>query len=210
MRVIAGTARGRRLVAPPGLATRPITDRAKEAIFNMLRAQGVLLDAEVIDLYAGSGSFGLECLSRGARRVTFVEQSRPALAAIRTNLGNLGFADRAEIVAGPVERVVGTLAPVDLAFCDPPYALDPWPRLLPRIPARILVAHAETPVVLTPEWEELRRRVYGRAHIVVAERVGAPGGGPGPGTVDGAAGGTAGGAGAPGGTDAAPAAADTG
>lgn len=174
MRVIAGTARGRKLVAPSGLATRPITDRAKEAIFNMLRAQGVLLDADVIDLYAGSGSFGIECLSRGAHRVTFVEQSRPALAAIRTNLENLGFADRAEVVAGPVERVVGTLAPADIAFCDPPYADDPWPRLLPRIRAGILVAHAETPVALTPEWAELRRRVYGRANIVIAERVTAP------------------------------------
>jgi 16S rRNA (guanine(966)-N(2))-methyltransferase RsmD len=170
MRVIAGTARGRKLVAPPGLATRPITDRAKEAIFNMLIGLGGLAGTEVIDLYAGSGSFGIECLSRGARRVTFVEQARPALSAIEGNLDRLGFADRAQIMALPVARALDTLGSVDVAFCDPPYAQDPWPALLPRIQARLLVGHAEQPVELTPEWTELRRRRYGRANIVIARR----------------------------------------
>lgn len=171
MRVIAGTARGRKLDAPPGLSTRPISDRAKEAIFNMLRALEVLDGAVVVDLFAGSGSFGIECLSRGAARVTFVEQARPAAATIEANLDRLGFRDRAEVVVGPVERMLDRLPEADLAFCDPPYALDPWPALLPRIRAGVLVGHAETPVELTPEWTELRRRRYGRSHIVIAERV---------------------------------------
>jgi 16S rRNA (guanine966-N2)-methyltransferase len=171
MRVIAGTARGRKLEAPAGLSTRPITDRAKEAIFNMLRGLGGLDDAEVLDLFAGSGSFGIECLSRGARHVTFVEQARPAAAAIAANLDRLGFADRATIVTAPVERAVDTVPEADVAFCDPPYAQDPWPVLLPRIRAGLLVGHAEEPVILTPEWLELRRRRYGRATIVIAERL---------------------------------------
>ncbi len=157
-------------MAPPGLATRPISDRAKEAIFNMLIGLGGLADAEVIDLYAGSGSFGIECLSRGARRVTFVERARPAIAAIEANLDRLGFADRAVVSPLSVEAALGALAPVDVAFCDPPYALDPWPALLPRIQARLLVGHAETPVALSAEWTELRRRRYGRANIVIAAR----------------------------------------
>lgn len=178
MRVIAGTARGRKLTAPPGLSTRPISDRAKEAIFNMLRAQDLIDGAVVVDLYAGSGSFGIECLSRGAAHVTFVEQARPAAATIEANLAALGFADRARVVVGPVERAVDALPDADLAFCDPPYAADPWPGLLPRIRAGILVGHAETPVSLTPQWTELRRRRYGRAHIVIAERRDDPAPGP--------------------------------
>jgi 16S rRNA (guanine966-N2)-methyltransferase len=185
MRVIAGTARGRRLVAPPGLTTRPISDRAKEAIFNMLIGLGGVAGAEVIDLFAGSGSFGIECLSRGARHVTFVDQARSAATTIQANLDRLDFADKARIVTAPVERTLDSLDPADIAFCDPPYALDPWPDLLPRIRARLLVAHAEAPVPLTPEWTELRRRRYGRAHIVIASRhdraAGVPGAGENPG-----------------------------
>jgi 16S rRNA (guanine966-N2)-methyltransferase len=168
MRVIAGTARGRKLVAPAGRATRPITDRAKEGIFNMLESLGGVDDAVVADLYAGSGSFGIECLSRGARWVTFVERSRPAVAAIRANLDRLAFGDRAAVVAGPVEAALGALGPLDVAFCDPPYAEDPWSRVLAGLEAGLVVAHAETPVDLPPTWAALRRRRYGRANIVIA------------------------------------------
>lgn len=136
----------------------------------MLVSMGGVVDATVVDLFAGSGSFGIEALSRGATHVTFVEQSRPALAAIRENLERLGFEDRATIEPGPVERIVSTLPPADLAFCDPPYAIDPWPTLLPMIEADLLVGHASTPVELTAEWEEIRRRTYGRACIVIAQR----------------------------------------
>jgi 16S rRNA (guanine966-N2)-methyltransferase len=168
MRVIAGTARGRKLLAPAGRGTRPITDRAKEGIFNMLASLGGVGDAVVADLYAGSGSFGIECLSRGARQVTFVERARPAVATIRANLDRLGFAGRSVVVSGPVETAIEALGPLDLAFCDPPYADDPWSQLLPGLDAGLLVAHAETPVDLPPAWVALRRRRYGRAHIVIA------------------------------------------
>lgn len=91
MRVIAGEHRGRRLFAPPGRSTRPTSDRVREAMFSMLESLGVLEGATVWDLFAGSGAMGIEALSRGAGRVTFVDQARPAVAATRANLGTLGY-----------------------------------------------------------------------------------------------------------------------
>lgn len=171
MRIIAGTAGGRRIVAPEGRGTRPITDRAKEGIFNMLMSLGGVEDAVVIDLFAGSGSFGLECLSRGARHVTFVERNRTAAAVIQQNLDTLGLGDRATVWPTGVEAAVRSLDHVDLAFCDPPYADDVWAALLPTINAERLVGHASTPVELVDPWVEVKRRSYGRAHIVIADRV---------------------------------------
>ncbi len=125
--------------------------------------------AEVVDLYAGSGSFGLECLSRGAGRVTFVEQARPALAALRHNIDTLGFADRSRVLVGPVAVHGPALGAVDLAFCDPPYADDPWSGLFEMLRADVVVGHAERSIPLPVGWIELRRREYGRAKILIAE-----------------------------------------
>lgn len=135
----------------------------------MLASLGPLNGAVVADLYAGSGSFGIECLSRGASRVTFVERARPAVAAIEANLDRLGLRDRAVVLGSPVELALSSLGPVDVAFCDPPYAEDPWSQVLTTIEAGLLVGHAEAPIELIPGWSALRRRRYGRAHIVIAE-----------------------------------------
>jgi 16S rRNA (guanine966-N2)-methyltransferase len=121
MRVIAGTHRGRRLVAPDTSDTRPVADRVKESIFSSLGTR--VVDAVVADLYAGAGSFGIEALSRGATSVVFVESGRKALAALASNLGSLQL--EARVVSGTVERFL--LAPAgghfDLVFCDPPWPL---------------------------------------------------------------------------------------
>jgi 16S rRNA (guanine966-N2)-methyltransferase len=170
MRIIAGTARGSRIQAPAGRSTRPITDRAKESIFNMVASRGGVDEAVVLDLFAGSGSFGLESLSRGARSATFVERDRRALTVLRSNIERLGFEDRSTVVAGSVETVLSGLGPADIAFCDPPYAADPWIELQAGIDADLLVGHAESPIQLTERWTEIRRRVYGRSHIVIARR----------------------------------------
>lgn len=122
MRIIAGELGGRRLVAPRGLATRPTTDRAREALFSIL---GDVQGARVLDLYAGTGALGIEALSRGAARATFVESARPAIVALRENLRSLGLDPRAAIVAQPVARALDAIAraaPFDLVFADPPYA----------------------------------------------------------------------------------------
>lgn len=126
MRVVAGAAGGRELVAPKDRGTRPITDRVKETLFAILGAR--VIDAHVLDLYAGSGAIGIEALSRGAMHATFVERSRDAIAAIRTNLVRTGLDTAASVVGGDVERFLqaapaGPRAPrYDLVALDPPYA----------------------------------------------------------------------------------------
>ncbi len=136
----------------------------------MVQSLGGVEGALVVDLFAGSGSFGIECLSRGAERVVFVERHRAAVATLEANLTNLGFADRATVIAGPVAGALPGLPAADVAFCDPPYADDPWAEILDGLRAELLVGHAETPIELTDRWVELRRRSYGKAQIVIAER----------------------------------------
>jgi 16S rRNA (guanine966-N2)-methyltransferase len=123
VRVIAGRFGGRTLVAPAGAATRPTTDRVREALFS------VLADIEgdaVLDLYAGTGALGIEALSRGAAHATFVESARPALQALRRNIHTLELGEATTVLPIPVERALRT-APwregFDLIFLDPPYAV---------------------------------------------------------------------------------------
>jgi 16S rRNA (guanine(966)-N(2))-methyltransferase RsmD len=119
VRITGGEFRSRALRAPRGRATRPTSDRVREALFAILG--GRVAGARVLDLYAGTGALGLEALSRGALRVTFVERGREALEAIRANVTALGVEARVEVVAAPVERA-RFIEPADLVFADPPYA----------------------------------------------------------------------------------------
>ena len=122
MRIIAGEWRGRKLVVPPGLATRPTADRVRETLFSMLASRlGSFEELRVADLYAGSGALGLEALSRGAAFACFVEQDLKAAAAIRDNVRAFRVEDRARLLvrsaaALPPEQ------PFDLIFADPPYS----------------------------------------------------------------------------------------
>ena len=134
----------------------------------MLGTLGLPSGATVADLYAGSGSFGIECLSRGAKSVQFVEKARPAVETIQSNLKRLGFEDRSTVLGGSVINMLSTIGPVDLAFCDPPYADDPWVDIWSQIEATTVVAHGDHPVELGDRWVELRRKKYGRSHIVIA------------------------------------------
>jgi len=125
MRIIAGEHRGRRIAAPPGRDTRPMLDRVREAMFSTLMPR--LPAARVLDLYAGSGSLGLEALSRGARLVRMIEKDPRAVAILKANAGLLGLTDRAEIIRGDALRpeLWSPVTPgeaLDLVFLDPPYA----------------------------------------------------------------------------------------
>lgn len=123
MRIIAGRFRGRPLKAPKAGA-RPTTDRAREAIFNLLAPRIDLGGATVLDLFAGSGALGFEALSRGAAHVTFVEKSAEALCAIRANGEALGVRGSMRIVRGDVFRFLDSDAGrYDLILADPPYEL---------------------------------------------------------------------------------------
>jgi 16S rRNA (guanine966-N2)-methyltransferase len=168
MRVVGGSARGRRLQAPPGLTVRPTSDRAREAIFNSLTSLGALEGAHVVDLFAGTGALGIEALSRGAATGTFVEQDRKAVASIRANLDSLGF--EGTIVPRDVMRWVAERpAHFDLAFVDPPYAFDGWPELLEGLSAGIAVLEAREPIAVTGGWRVLKVKRYGGTVVTLAQ-----------------------------------------
>jgi 16S rRNA (guanine966-N2)-methyltransferase len=126
MRVTGGTFRSRALRAPRGQATRPTSDRVREALIGILGSEGAIEGARVLDLYAGTGALALEALSRGALRATLVESSRPALAAIGENVAALGVGDRSHVIASDVRKAIPRLAregPFDLVLADPPWAI---------------------------------------------------------------------------------------
>ena len=134
MRIIAGEFGGRRILPPLTETTRPITDRAKQSLFDTL---GDRIDgANVLDAFAGTGSMGLECLSRGARRVVFVERDRGALLHLRKNIVALGIEERSVVLPIDAYRAIRHSALmnvgaelIDLAFIDPPYAhTEPGPE----------------------------------------------------------------------------------
>jgi 16S rRNA (guanine966-N2)-methyltransferase len=125
-RVIAGVAGGRRLAVPPGQATRPTSDRAREGLFSTwLSLRGTLEGARVLDLFGGSGAVGLEALSRGAAHVLLVESDQRAARTIRENVRAVGLPG-AEVRVGRAERIAAAdppQDPYDVVFLDPPYAV---------------------------------------------------------------------------------------
>jgi 16S rRNA (guanine966-N2)-methyltransferase len=169
MRVVAGEFRGRRLVAPDAGATRPTTDRVREAVFNALQSADVLDGARVADLYAGSGAAGIEALSRGAVHCTFVERDRSALSAIHANIAALGIGGRTRVVSGDATTMAARID-ADVVFADPPYDFDAWPELVERITAPMLVAEAPRAVPAPDGWEQGRTKRYGRTWVTFLHR----------------------------------------
>lgn len=165
MRVVAGIARGRRLVAPKGDATRPTSDFVREAVFNSLAGHLDLDGVSVLDLFAGTGALGIEALSRGAGHATFVESDRAALAALRSNLATTGFEAQATVRAGDATRL--ELPPVDVAFADPPYAFTGWPTLLARIEAGLVVIESDREIDVPEGWRVLRSKKYGTTVVAL-------------------------------------------
>lgn len=169
MRVIAGELGGRRLVSPEGTSTRPTTDRVREAIFNSLGSVGVLEGALVVDLFAGSGAVGIEALSRGAERCTFVERDRPALRALDENLATFDLGDRTKVLASDAVAVAGSLD-ADIVFADPPYDFDRWEELLGRVTADLVVAESGAQIAAPTGWRSIRSKRYGRTWVTFLER----------------------------------------
>ena len=171
MRVVAGTARGIRLTSPPGSSVRPTSDRVKEATFNALSSMGVIEDATVVDLFAGSGALGIEALSRGARHATFVDAAAAPLAAVRDNLAKAGLGAAGEVVRGDALRwAADAMRPVvDLALLDPPYDFAAWGELLGSIRARVVVIESDRSVEVPTRYEVRRERRYGTTVVLIAE-----------------------------------------
>lgn len=162
--MVAGTARGRRLAAPAGSATRPTSDRVRQATFNALESLGAVRRAQVLDLFAGSGALGIEALSRGASRVTFVDNDPRALRVVRANLAATGLADAARVVRSDALRFLAEDCRVfDLVLLDPPYRFDDesWDALLRAVTAELVVLESDRPIEVGPGWEVLRSKRYG-------------------------------------------------
>ena len=178
MRIVAGRHRGRKLNAPPGEDTRPTSDRAREALFNILeRGPPKLRGCRFLDLFAGTGAVALEALSRGAASAVLVENARPAVAAIRANIAACGEGRRAQLLtddAAKLGRYSGE--PFDIAFLDPPYLSGLLPPTLGRLArggwlapgARVVCELAADEILELPavalEAEDQRR--YGAARLV--------------------------------------------
>lgn len=182
MRIVAGELKGRAIAAPEGQGTRPTSDRARQAVFNVLEhapwAEG-LTDARVIDLYAGSGALGFEALSRGAAFALFVETDDQARGVIRQNMDAFGLFGRARVHRrsatdlGPRPGSAGEA--FTLAFLDPPYRQGLGEQTLARLieggwlaPGATVVFErgSDEPDIDTPGYDRLDSRDYGAARVL--------------------------------------------
>ena len=144
VRIIAGHARGRKLKAPRGLTTRPATARMRESIFSRLLVRLDFQGLAVLDIFAGSGSLGIEALSRGAAHATFIDSSKAATAVIRENLETLELADRARIITSDLRRALPELSrekkSFGLVFVDAPFGDDISNQVMQMLAELVLVA----------------------------------------------------------------------
>ena len=181
MRVISGTARGRRLNGLQGMDTRPTTDQVKESLFNIIQFD--IAGAQVLDLFAGTGQLGIEALSRGAERCVFVDQRREAAALVRENVKLCRFEDRARVAQ---EEALSFLSSCrekfDVVFLDPPYqsgllekSLETLTRFDILREYGIIVCESGTEWTvppLAPPYEAVREYRYGQIKLTVCRRAG--------------------------------------
>jgi len=185
MRIVGGRHRGRRLLAPPGDTVRPTSDRAREALFNILShgrfsAEGIpFAGAAVLDAFAGTGAFGLEALSRGAAEAVFIERDPQAVAVLRRNVAALGESAHVEIVPGDATHPPRAASQCAVAFVDPPYrsglaapALDALDRAGWFAPGGLVIIElaAREELVAPNGFTLLDERVYGAARLVFLRR----------------------------------------
>lgn len=168
MRVVAGDLRGRRIESPVDDATRPTTDKVREAVFNSLTSLGAIEGAVVWDLFAGTGAMGIEALSRGAERCVFVENNKAALNVLRTNIDALSLDGRTRVVSG--SALGQACDDADIVIADPPYGFDKWSELLERLGDCLVVAESGGTLPSVDGWEVLRERKYGRTVVTFLRR----------------------------------------
>ncbi|MFZ4409892.1 MAG: 16S rRNA (guanine(966)-N(2))-methyltransferase RsmD [Paracraurococcus sp.] len=180
MRIIAGSHRGRRLVAPAGQATRPTADRVRQALFDILwhapwagreRIEG----AQVLDAFAGTGALGLEALSRGAAAATFLENDRAALAALRANIAACREEPRCRVLPADAAKPPRAAAPCGLVFLDPPYREGVMEAALAGLSAAGWIApgalvcaeYGAPPAAPPPGFAPLAERAHGPAYLLI-------------------------------------------
>jgi 16S rRNA (guanine966-N2)-methyltransferase len=178
MRIVAGAWRGRRLIAPPGDSTRPTADRARQALFDTLLhapwgGRKLIENVSVLDVFAGTGAFGLEALSRDASRATFIEHDRAALTALRANIAACRAHDRCTVV--PMDVLVTPPGPAaDLIFLDPPYRHGLVPQTVNRLraigriaPDALIIAETGCDEPAPTSAPLLAERIHGAAKLSI-------------------------------------------
>lgn len=190
IRIIGGKHRGRMLETPPGDATRPTSNRARESLFNVLMhsrwrdseedgGTSPLIDARVLDAYAGSGALGLEALSRGAAHVTFLDNDANAIKVVGENLRKLGETGAGKVVRADATRPPPCREPCDLVFLDPPYRSGQAPAAIAALAGAgwmtqgcvVTVELAHNEDMIAPDgFETIDERRYGAAKIVILKR----------------------------------------
>ncbi len=180
MRVITGSARGRRLKELEGLETRPTTDKVKESLFSIIQFD--IEGRRVLDLFAGTGQLGIEALSRGAAECVFVDRRSDAVELIRENVKLCGMEDRARIKKGDALAYLHSGEKFDLIFLDPPYASDLLDQALETISRfdicrghGIIIAESAADHVLPPvqpPYSLYREYRYGKIKLTVYHRSG--------------------------------------
>lgn len=176
MRVVAGTAKGRRLQAPGGLGVRPTGDRVREAIFDVLGSMGGVLEMRVADLFAGTGALGIEALSRGAAHATLVDKDRVAVDAMRINLVTTGLYARATVVQADALSWVrqNRETRFDVVFADPPYDFDEWPALLAGLRTPLAVLESDRELDVGEGFEVVKTKRYGGTVVTVTQSASHP------------------------------------
>ena len=187
MRIISGSARGRRLFSPKDFRIRPTADRVKESLFNILSVlMGSFAECRVLDIFAGTGNLGIEALSRGAAQAVFIDSHRESAALVATNLRLLGFTDRSRVLESEALSALRSLekreATFSLVFIDPPYRQGLAEKVLEYLAASALidddalvVAEISSGELLPTAFGALRefdRRVYGDTAIAFFRRTG--------------------------------------
>ncbi|HTP65857.1 MAG TPA: 16S rRNA (guanine(966)-N(2))-methyltransferase RsmD [Geobacteraceae bacterium] len=185
MRIISGSGRGRRLHSPPNMRVRPTADRVKESLFNILSVLlGSFEGLRVLDIFAGTGSLGIEALSRGAVQAVFIDNHKGSVVLIEKNLGMLGFAGNARVLERDVLAGMRSLerkgAPFNLVFLDPPYRQGLAERTLGYLADSMLIdenslvvaelSSGEAPPAVYGSLREFDRRVYGDTMILFFRR----------------------------------------
>ncbi|MCF3947504.1 16S rRNA (guanine(966)-N(2))-methyltransferase RsmD [Acidiphilium sp. AL] len=177
-RIIAGVLRGRVLATPEGLATRPSSARVRQALFDILAharwAEHAIVGRTVLDVFAGSGALGLEALSRGAARATFIEADRAACVAIRRNIDACRVGDQADLVAADALAPPRAAMPHDLVLLDPPYGAGLIPRALDALgkagwiaPDALIAAEFGRADPIPNDIAILAERIHGPARLAI-------------------------------------------
>ena len=170
MRVISGSAKGRKLVVPSGDHVRPTKDRVKEAIFNSLHSYGLVENRSFLDLFSGTGSLGIEALSRGAKSVVFVDHHAEAIDCIILNVEKLNYDSTSKIIKTDALSFLERDDYFDVALLDPPYKYEHWGTLLKRVNAHSIVIESSEQVTLESDWEIIKSQKYGQTNLLIASR----------------------------------------